>query len=98
MRASSRGKPRPLVLLAWGSQSMRRVLRPSRARAAARLMAVVVLPTPPFWLTTAMTLEGRDGVAGSADFASSFVGGWRVIIVVKEGYREVGAEAMAEGL
>ncbi len=30
--------------------------RPSSARAAARLMAVVVLPTPPFWLTTAMTL------------------------------------------
>ena len=27
-------------------------LRPSRARQAARLMAVVVLPTPPFWLTT----------------------------------------------
>ena len=37
---------------------------PSRARAAARLMAVVVLPTPPFWLTTAMTLEGGGEVEG----------------------------------
>ena len=27
-------------------------------------MAVVVLPTPPFWLTTAMTLQTPDGVAG----------------------------------
>src|ERR1700719_2613661 len=63
-RASSLAKPRPPVELAWGSQSMRSVGRPSRARAAARLMAVVVLPTPPFWLTTAMTLEG-DRVGGA---------------------------------
>src|SRR6266851_4888715 len=66
-RASSpsraREKPRPPVELAWGSQSMRRVGRPSRAMAAAKLMAVVVLPTPPFWLTTAMTF---DGVADDA--------------------------------
>src|ERR1700733_12206891 len=65
-RASSpsraRAKPRPPVELAWGSQSMRSVGRPSRARAAARLMAVVVLPAPPFWLTTAMTFEGGVGL------------------------------------
>lgn len=73
-------------------------LSPSRARAAARLMAVVVLPTPPFWLTTARTLVGVDGVAGVAVFASGLVGGWAVIIVVKEGYREVAVEAMAKGL
>ena len=28
------------------------------ARQAARFTAVVVLPTPPFWLATAMTLVG----------------------------------------
>src|SRR5271168_476923 len=79
-RASSpsraRAKPRPPVELAWGSQSMRRVGRPSRAMAAARLMAVVVLPTPPFWLTTAMTFDVV--VAGLGRLT-----GWRVIIGVR---------------
>src|SRR6185312_17134701 len=60
LRWSSRAKPYPPVELAWGSQSMRRVLRPSSARAAERLMAVVVLPTPPFWFTTARTFAMKD--------------------------------------
>ena len=60
------------MVLAWGSQSMRRVGRPSRARAAARLMAVVVLPTPPFWLTTAMTLPGGVEARGAAEARASF--------------------------
>src|SRR5438876_10665596 len=34
---------------------MSKALWPRLANAAARLMAVVVLPTPPFWLTTAST-------------------------------------------
>src|SRR5277367_611986 len=75
-RASSLAKPRPPVELAWGSQSMRRVGRPSRAMAAARLMAVVVLPTPPFWLTTAMTLDGMGVGFG-------LLSGWMVIIGVR---------------
>ena len=33
---------------------------PRRAIAASRLRAVVVLPTPPFWLNTAMTVMRRD--------------------------------------
>ena len=37
-----------IVLLAWGSRSTRSVLAPRSERAAARLMAVVVFPTPPF--------------------------------------------------
>ena len=44
--------------------------RPSRARAAARLMAVVVLPTPPFWLTMARILAGgATGGTGLGLFA-----------------------------
>src|SRR5687767_8510100 len=39
----------------WGSVSTINVLSPRRAKAAARFTAVVVLPTPPFWLTTART-------------------------------------------
>jgi hypothetical protein len=40
-------------LLACGSRSMRSVGCPRRERAAARLMAVVVFPTPPFWFAMA---------------------------------------------
>src|ERR1700677_426428 len=47
--------PRPLEAFDCGSQSMSKVLTSAAAREAARLMAVVVLPTPPFWLATAMT-------------------------------------------
>src|SRR5271168_2907851 len=75
--ASSRGKPRPPVELACGSQSMRRVGRPSRAIAAARLMAVVVLPTPPFWLTTAMTLDEVGADEGLVSAWEVIIGVWR---------------------
>src|ERR1700677_1560223 len=51
LRLSSRWTPRPEEALACGSQSTRRIFNPSKARQAARLMAVVVLPTPPFWFT-----------------------------------------------
>jgi len=37
-----------MVLLAWGSRSISSVRLPRSAMAAARLMAVVVFPTPPF--------------------------------------------------
>src|SRR5215831_5925603 len=47
-----------MVLLACGSRSMSSVRLPRRASAAARLMAVVVFPTPPFWLAMA-TITGR---------------------------------------
>ncbi len=77
---------------------------PSRARAAARLMAVVVLPTPPFWLTTAMTLEFWGGESGWAEgsgwgsgFGNCLLAGWMVIIGVGEGYREVGVVAIGRG-
>src|SRR3990170_3026564 len=47
--------PAPDVAFAWGSRSTRRVAFSITAREAARLTAVVVFPTPPFWLATAMT-------------------------------------------
>src|SRR5690349_10813162 len=46
-------RPTPLVRLPCGSTSTRRTRRSASAREAARLMVVVVLPTPPFWLATA---------------------------------------------
>src|SRR5918993_43144 len=45
--------PRPLVAFPCGSMSTTRILSPFPARYAARLMAVVLLPTPPFWFTMA---------------------------------------------
>src|SRR3954470_21288585 len=46
----------PRWVLAWacGSRSTTHTRFPARARAAARLTVVVVFPTPPFWLITAI--------------------------------------------
>src|SRR5258708_23352919 len=48
-----------MVLLACGSRSTRRVGLPRNDSAAARLIAVVVLPTPPFWFAIATIMAGR---------------------------------------
>src|SRR5213596_1713263 len=53
----SRSMPTPLVELPWGSASMSSVLRSAVASEAARFTAVVVLPTPPFWLAIAITRD-----------------------------------------
>ena len=45
--------PAPVVALPCGSRSISSTRRFIAVRLAARLTAVVVLPTPPFWLTTA---------------------------------------------
>src|SRR3954453_6605168 len=42
--------PRPTEQAPCGSKSTSSTLRPYSASAAPRLMVVVVLPTPPFWL------------------------------------------------
>src|SRR5215471_8820506 len=47
-----------IVLLAWGSRSTRSVGLPRSESAAARLIAVVVLPTPPFWFAMATIIRG----------------------------------------
>src|SRR3954470_962670 len=44
-----------MVALPCGSRSMSNTRRSACASAAARLTLVVVLPTPPFWFTTART-------------------------------------------
>ena len=48
--------PDAVVAFPWGSMSINSVLRLVFARAAERLTAVVVLPTPPFWFAIAITL------------------------------------------
>jgi hypothetical protein len=54
------------VLFAWGSQSTKRTFFSITAKEAAKFMAVVVLPTPPFWFATAITR------AMSHSFSASF--------------------------
>src|SRR5829696_4995988 len=54
--------------------------RPCSARAAPRLMVVVVLPTPPFWLARAMTfpISGTSGPQQQAVVVTSLclLGNW----------------------
>src|SRR5690606_5175138 len=47
--------PRPVEALPCGSRSITRTFSPTAASAVPRLIAVVVLPTPPFWLAIAST-------------------------------------------
>src|ERR1700682_681630 len=47
--------PTPVVVFPCGSMSTTRTRRPSSASDAPRFTAVVDLPTPPFWLTIAIT-------------------------------------------
>ena len=46
-----------MVALAWGSMSSTRTGSSNPAKAAPRLTEVVVLPTPPFWLVTAINAD-----------------------------------------
>src|ERR1700694_3853499 len=54
--------PLPMVALPCGSRSISSTRRRVAARDAARLTAVVVLPTPPFWFAMAMTRFMGDSV------------------------------------
>src|SRR5690554_1197356 len=49
-------KPLPMVALPCGSRSITSTRRLVATSEAARLMQVVVLPTPPFWFAMAKTL------------------------------------------
>src|SRR5918992_2939665 len=64
VRSRARGlRPSPTESAPCGSMSTRSTWRPCSARAAPRLMVVVVLPTPPFWFARAMTfpIYGTSG-------------------------------------
>ena len=58
------GTPRPADRAPCGSKSTASTLRPHSARLAPRLMVVVVLPTPPFWLHRAMMRAGPCPFSG----------------------------------
>ena len=56
--------PSPTDSAPCGSKSTSSILRPCSASAAPRLMVVVVLPTPPFWLQTATIRAGPCSASG----------------------------------
>src|SRR3954453_3831456 len=58
--------PRPVLALPCESRSTISTERPLAASAVPRLIAVVVLPTPPFWLATASTRPCPAGVCSLA--------------------------------
>src|SRR4051812_34606498 len=60
--AVARGPQKPCVRLAWGSLSINRTRRPSRAAAPARWWQVLDLPTPPFWFSIVMTAKATSVV------------------------------------
>ncbi len=57
-------RPSPTDSEPWGSKSTSSTLRPNSASEAPRLMVVVVLPTPPFWLHIEITRAGPCSVTG----------------------------------
>ena len=66
MASSSCGwMPRPTDSAPCGSKSTSSTAAPDSASAAPRLIVVVVLPTPPFWLHTATTRAGPCSSRGS---------------------------------
>src|ERR1700757_4236648 len=52
--------PSPVEALPCGSESISSTRSPTAASAVPRFMAVVVLPTPPFWLATTSTRSDRS--------------------------------------
>src|SRR5437660_8257783 len=65
-------KPNELVAFAWGSRSTSKIRLPNSANAAPRFTAVVVLPTPPFWLAIATIFilgSARGSRAGDGGLA-----------------------------
>src|SRR3954468_4237031 len=57
--------PSPTESDPWGSKSTSSTRRPYSASAAPRLIVVVVLPTPPFWLHIAMIRAGPCRCTGA---------------------------------
>src|SRR6185436_3012280 len=66
-RASS-AMPTPVEALPCGSRSRISTFSPMAASAVPRLMAVVVLPTPPFWLAMARTRRPEIGARLTGSF------------------------------
>src|SRR5579871_3366690 len=68
--------PRPVLAFPCGSKSITSTRLWTAARAVARLIAVVVLPTPPFWFATARIrwCRGSRGCSSAVSAAGALGG------------------------
>src|SRR5580700_10735038 len=69
-----RATPSPVDALPCGSESSSSTRSPTADRAVLRLIAVVVLPTPPFWLAMARTRVALAGTAEAFHFQDAALG------------------------
>src|SRR5690242_512075 len=77
---------RPVEALPCGSVSKIKTPFPAAAKAVPRLMAVVVLPTPPFWLAIANTRMSHSFAAGEQQK-------WTPVLCPRARHQELGASA-----
>src|SRR5919198_607685 len=93
--------PRPVDALPCGSRSMMSTCSPIAASAVPRLIAVVVFPTPPFWLAMARTrgglpscgtVVGADGWADSGNGTMVALGAELGVSVLAVGSEEIGSD------
>src|SRR5207253_11215810 len=77
-RLTDRGSTKLMVEFDCGSRSISSVLKLLLATAAARLMAVVVLPTPPFWLATVMIILDWNDFTGMESDRRIFSGEFEI--------------------
>jgi hypothetical protein len=66
--------PLPVVALHCGSMSTNNVRCPLIAKAAARLIEVVVFPTPPFWLATQIVRLTLPSLVAKVSREKDFIG------------------------
>src|SRR6185437_6988804 len=81
--------PTPVLALPCGSKSISSTRFSTAASAVARLIAVVVLPTPPFWLTIARMRAGRGSTSTGETSASGGDGGTCHLFETQNGPRGV---------
>src|SRR5262245_48566527 len=96
--------PRPVDALPCGSRSMISTCSLMAASAVPRLIAVVVLPTPPFWLATASTRGALAFCTGAArscsrssTSASPEVDDWVSVIALPIGHWTIGRGPISQG-
>src|SRR5260370_31800431 len=85
--------PSPVLALPCGSRSMTSTRCSAAASAVARLTAVVVLPTPPFWLATAM-MRARRMTSGRVSLLSAGIVTARHPFQTQDDPARVGAAGM----
>ncbi len=89
--------PNPEVAFTCGSMSTRAVRFSAAARQAARFTAVVVFPTPPFWLMNAILLVMGLTLPERLDLPVDSRATERLQCAARRGLVNIGAQVVAKG-